>query len=213
MNKTKAFFLAVLVSLFAPINVATSLGGISGDAPDQGHIDWGSLSSGFHLFLYYGQSFQPSQNNVSKIELPLYRTGDADNLTIWICKTYGGGAPSEWNATTEVDASSIQEDFPFVWVNITFNPVVNVIASQEYWIVAYSGDNNTDHLTWAYKNVDTYPLGQILGGASQDFVFRTYYDDFSVPEVTNPLLLLIGSFLVLSVVVLRKRNSSLKRAR
>ena len=135
----------------------------------------------------YAQSFIPSQEILTKIELPFFRTGLPTGLKISIRDDlYGEDLTSFYISGVEIDEHNNN------WYEVDF-PDINLVIGQTYYIVwesegASNNPNNNiywsfgvdnpyvDGSSWEYSYGDWDPF-EPAGWNELDFCFRTFYQN------------------------------------
>ncbi len=227
MKNTK-FILECLIILLLSLPFASATdASINGDAPDQGHgIVWQS-SAISDVFYPTGQSFTPSQDNISRIDLWLFKEPDYSELDVdlLLCNDsytpVNGSTPSPASTIAHKPISASSLPIYMVneaWVSVVFDPVVDVISGNTYWIVVQRGGdyNTTATIMWREAQSEPdgpYPDGQRSGFpssvANADMFFRTWFEDPSVPEFSQmDHIFIVGTLTIPFViyVVYRKQQ-------
>ena len=133
------------------------------------------------------QSFKPSENMVSRIELLVHKTHEPlDNLTISIRETLDG--PDLTKASLPPQAIPESRG----WVEFDFNDVP-VLINTTYYILWQPQGESMAYIWWGYDNhnYDSYPRGEAWlytngqwateGFVIKDWCFRTYAYHLSQP--------------------------------
>lgn len=124
--------------------------------------------------------------DLTKVELLMYREGTPPNITVEIHGTDGSGYPDNTPlASQSVDISGITTDSGGEWVEVVFNTPMTQVATTKYGIVV--GDGWTDasnRFRWLQQTgADNYAdggkhyatTGENWLPSNYDMTFKTYY--------------------------------------
>jgi hypothetical protein len=149
----------------------------------------GNISLSFYDSRYLAQSFKPTLDNLTRIQLRISKIGDISSDIIVILRE--GTINSSDIIQKSISSQSISEEKQ--WIEIVFKDVI-LDLSETYYIICqtYDGDVNNSYLWWAIDR-DNYLFGWAIHSYdyenawetnySIDFCFQTYGKE--IPKTTN----------------------------
>jgi len=145
-----------------------------------------SLNDGIFMQNWYAQSFIPTQNNLSKIELELIAKGNVQPITVSIRKNLTG--PDLTQTSVSVDPMDLYRPI-LIWTTFDF-PDIQVIPGETYYIVCKTIYSTDSLYGWTYAGADyedPYLNGQGFISNNNGITWRTYYNvnDFSFVTYGN----------------------------
>ena len=146
--------------------------------------------------LLFAQSFKPSLNTVTRVELLLNKIGNLYSNSILSIRESLTGDDLTSAAVNSVD---INDDFE--WVEFNF-PDINVTPGESYYIVLQpdpesDGGEGSNFMSWSFAVENPYPKGNpyvkysdswvegIPGHSSADYTFKTYGYHRNQPPIAD----------------------------
>jgi hypothetical protein len=152
------------------------------DGLDQENTDW--KGSGLAGLTYpMAQSFKPTLNLLTRVELIAWRVGNPQgNLTISIRENLSGTDLT--NVSILAENIPLEYGPPAIWTGFDL-PNINVIPEHTYYIVwSHDSWDHDNHVAWGdTRSTDHYPRGEVWWilndtwvprGPNYDFCFKTY---------------------------------------
>ncbi len=145
-----------------------------------------SLNDGIFMQNIYAQSFIPTQNNLSKIELELIAKGNVQPITVSIRKNLTG--PDLTQTSVTVDSMDLYRPI-LIWTTFDF-PDIQVVPGETYYIVCNTVYSSDSLYGWTYAGADyedPYLNGQGFISKNNGNTWRIYYEvnDFSFVTYGN----------------------------
>jgi hypothetical protein len=139
---------------------------------------------------YRGQTFTPTtSHNLKNVKLLLNKVGSPSGNTIISIRNTVSGQPDNIDLCT---ASIINNSLPVasdgeIWTTVSLEPVIGLVASTQYAILAKSLDVPSACARWNWIFKDLYPRGKYWQFISTTSVWATVSADFSFQEYGYPI--------------------------
>lgn len=143
----------------------------------------------------FAQSFVPTKNSITKVELYIHKKGNPEKITISIRDDLNGIDLTSIDITGDsIDKVSwVEFDFPDIGLTpsqtyyIIWNPETSSLDNNFYWNY---GENNRYESGLAWVNIGTWDELTITGHPEPDFCFKTYYANTKPKNtaINTPLL-------------------------
>jgi hypothetical protein len=145
-----------------------------------------SLNDGIFMQKWYAQSFIPTQNNLSKIELELIAKGNVQPIIVSIRKNLT--EPDLTQTSVLVDSMDLYRPI-LIWTTFDI-PDIQVIPGETYYIVCRTIYSPDSLYGWTYAGADykdPYLNGQGFISTNNGNTWRVYYNvnDFSFVTYGN----------------------------
>ncbi len=208
MKISKKLISGLLCSILISI-IGISVFTVAGDQIDQGDVLWDPTPSSFAgvgLTLIRAQSFIPTAQNISAIEIHIYKESEVKgNMTVYITKTFDGDQPTpqEINGTIEITPDAVPFPVNKDWVKFNFSNLIEVTPLETYYLVLQGyNDSGFANYFWTFDQGNPYPNGTSGINPSYDLFFRTYFLEPVVPEFASKILPVIIPVIVIAVITI-----------
>ena len=201
------------IGLLCPVPKNT----VTGEQIDQGDVIWDPTPSAFAgvgLSILRAQSFIPTVQNISSIEIHIYKESEVTgNLTIYVTKTFDGDEPTpqEINGTIEITPDAVPLPVNKGWTKFNFSELVEITPLETYYFVLQGyNDSGFAMYYWTFDQGNPYTNGTSAIDPSYDQFFKTYYEEPVVPEFPSEILLVIlpVTIIALTIIITNKQRKA-----
>lgn len=142
------------------------------------------------------QSFQPTENLLSRVGLFLSVAGTSD-LTTRVKIYEGEGVAGTLLATSDdLLLDHTQYGTPqYAYYDFNNSQYPLRVTPSSTYTIEVEEDSNTSNFRWAYQDTNVYANGRKFNSATQDFRFRTYYSTVN-PKVCLTSVRDVGSDII-----------------
>jgi hypothetical protein len=125
------------------------------------------------------QTFKPTANKITSIDVYLTNMKTGKELSLEIRKESDGSVVSSWTKSVP-----FTNQIPTAWMTVAYEaPYVTVTPETEYGIyLEVIGDADAQ---WGYSGANPYARGQAKGFSGDDFLFQVWGVKDAVPAETN----------------------------
>ncbi|PNX53687.1 MAG: hypothetical protein BV458_03260 [Thermoplasmata archaeon M9B2D] len=142
-----------------------------------------SLNNGIFMQNWYAQSFIPTQNTLSKVELELIAKGNVQPITVSIRKNLT--EPDLTSTSVLINPMDLYRP-KLIWTTFDF-PDISVTPGETYYIVCKTTYSSDSLYGWTYAGAeyeDPYLNGESYISNNNGITWRIYYDVYDFSFVT-----------------------------
>lgn len=188
-----------VVAVYLKNNVLSVL---TNDQLDQSQTQWEGAGCGTKNYCEQAQSFKPTLNVLTRIELIVTHQNN-ENPTGIVKMSIRDSITGDDLTSFTIDAATVPYSYPseIVWVEFDF-PDITVVPEQTYYMYVIIDLNSTgnDSVYWGMHNPDPYPRGQRYWYQNpypeDDFCFQTYGTISNTPpgkpDINGPTTVIVG---------------------